>query len=163
MKSLRVHGKGTDKYDNMRVGLNARLDTLQAGILIEKLAIFADEIEARNRVAARYARAFEGHNELIAPIVVEGCVSSWAQYTVRLPAQKRDAVAAGLGKAGVPTVVYYPLPLHMQNAYKMHPRVGDIAVSERLSKEVLSLPMHPYLDEATQNHVIDAVLQAAGS
>jgi dTDP-4-amino-4,6-dideoxygalactose transaminase len=158
MKSLRVHGKGTDKYDNARVGLNARLDTLQAGILIEKLAIFADEIEARNRVADRYARAFAGHNEIIAPKVLDGCVSSWAQYTLRLPASKRDALAAALGKQGVPTVVYYPLPLHMQNAYKMHPGAGDISTSERLSKEVLSLPMHPYLDEATQDQVIASVI-----
>lgn len=160
MKSLRVHGKGTDKYDNARVGLNARLDTLQAGILIEKLAIFGDEVEARNRVADRYAAAFAGHNEIIAPKVLEGCVSSWAQYTLRLPAAKRDAVSAALAKQGVPSVVYYPLPLHMQNAYKMHPRGGDIAVSERLAKEVLSLPMHPYLDEPTQDKVIAAVLEA---
>ena len=160
MKSLRVHGKGTDKYDNARVGLNARLDTLQAGILIEKLAIFGDEIDARNRVASRYSSAFADHSEIIAPMVLDGCVSSWAQYTLRLPATKRDAISAAMSKKGVPSVVYYPLPLHLQNAYKMYPRTGDINVSERLAKEVLSIPMHPYLDEETQDRVIAAALEA---
>jgi len=160
LKSLRFHGKGADKYDNARVGLNARLDTLQAAILIEKLAIFADEIETRNVVARRYNEAFAGSNQIVAPTVLDGCVSTWAQYTIRLPAEKRDAVSAALGKQGIPSVVYYPLSLHQQKAYKGFPSAGPLPVSERSSKEVLSLPMHPYLDASTQDRISGAVLEA---
>jgi dTDP-4-amino-4,6-dideoxygalactose transaminase len=156
MTSLRFHGKGADKYDNVRIGMNARLDTLQAAILIEKLRIFADEIEARNRVAARY-------NELlsevaIVPWLIEGATSVWAQYTLRLPGFDREAFQAALKQAGVPTAVYYPRPLHQQTAYKDYPVAGNgLPVSERLAAEVVSLPMHPYLDEKTQDRIVAAV------
>jgi len=155
-----VHGQGTDKYDNVRVGMNARLDTIQAAILIEKLAIFADEIVARDRVAARYAQ--ELGDLVAAPRVPDGLSSVWAQYTVRLPAGvDRDAVAARLKAAGVPSAVYYVKPLHRQPAYQHHPAAGNgLPVSDRLAGEVLSLPMHPYLDETTQDRVI-AGLRAA--
>ena len=159
IKSLRVHGKGKDKYDNVRIGVNSRLDTLQAAILIEKLAIFADEIEARNRVAARYAAALG--DAVRVPQVAGDALSVWAQYTVRT-GQDRDGLAAALKAQGVPTAVYYPLPLHRQTAYRGYPVAGSgLPVSERLSREVLSLPMHPYLSEADQDRVIEAVLAAA--
>src|SRR5919199_417186 len=159
LRSLRVHGQGSDKYDNVRIGLNARLDTMQAAVLIEKLAIFADEIEARNRIAARY-------NELLrdvvtVPDVPEGLVSVWAQYTVRLGNRDRDAVAARLRAAGIPTAIYYPKPLHRQTAYRDFPVAGNgLPVSERLAEDVISLPMHAYLDEALQDRVIEAFRDA---
>ena len=160
LKSLRVHGQGTDKYDNVRIGMNARLDTMQAAVLLEKLAIFADEIAARDRIAARYNAMLR--NAVAAPEVPEGLTSVWAQYTVRLPAGcDRDAVAARLKGAGIPTAVYYPKPLHTQTAYRDYPRAGNgLPVSEQLSAEVLSLPMHPYLDEPTQDRIV-ATLRAA--
>jgi dTDP-4-amino-4,6-dideoxygalactose transaminase len=160
LRSLRVHGQGTDKYDNVRIGMNARLDTMQAAILIEKLNIFADEIAARQRVAARYAAAL--HDVVLVPEVPAGMTSVWAQYTVRLPAgHDRDAVAARLKTMGVPTAVYYVKPLHRQPAYREYPVAGNgLPVSERLSDEVLSLPMHPYLDEAVQHRIIQSVRAA---
>lgn len=158
MRSLRVHGKGSDKYDNVRIGMNARLDTLQASILIEKLSIFAEEIEKRNKVAARYTAAL--HNQVRCPVVPEGVVSTWAQYTLRL--ENRDAVQESLKEAGIPSVVYYPRPLHRQSAYSTY-STGDLPVSERLSQEVLSLPMHPYLDEETQDYIIGHVQAAVGT
>ena len=160
MSSLRVHGKGSDKYDNARVGLNARLDTMQAAILLEKLAIFPDEIEKRNAVAARYNEAFSGNNSIICPVVPEGLVSCWAQYTVRLDAAKRDNVSEHLKKLGIPSVVYYPRPLHEQTAYRHYPAASTLEVSSKLSKEVLSLPMHPYLTGSDQDRVSHAMLEA---
>lgn len=159
LKSLRVHGQGTDKYDNVRIGLNARLDTMQAAVLLEKLAVFEDEIAARNRIAARY-------NDLLAdvvavPMVPDGSVSVWAQYTVRLVGRDRNAVAAGLKAAGIPTAVYYPKPVHRQTAYRDYPVAGNgLPVSDRLADEVLSLPMHPYLDRATQDRIVTALAAA---
>jgi dTDP-4-amino-4,6-dideoxygalactose transaminase len=162
LKSLRVHGQGSDKYDNVRIGMNARLDTIQAAVLLEKLAIFADEIAARDRIAARY-NALLG-DVVIVPEVPDGSTSVWAQYTVRLPAGRdRDALAARLKSAGIPTAVYYPKPLHTQTAYRDYPRAGNgLPVSEQLSAEVLSLPMHPYLDDATQDRVVTTLRGALG-
>ncbi|HYE01192.1 MAG TPA: DegT/DnrJ/EryC1/StrS family aminotransferase [Alphaproteobacteria bacterium] len=159
MRSLRVHGQGTDKYDNVRIGLNARLDTLQAAILIEKLAIFPEEIEARQRVAERYNDALA--DVAAVPLVAEGRTSVWAQYTLRIPGGARDAVAGRLKAAGVPTAVYYPRPLHRQTAYAGYPVAGNgLPVADRLAGEVLSLPMHPYLDEGTQDRIVAAVRAA---
>ena len=160
LRSLRVHGQGSDKYDNVRIGMNARLDTMQAAVLLEKLAIFADEIAVRDRIAARY-NALLG-DLVIVPEVPAGLTSVWAQYTVRLPAGcDRDGVAARLKSAGIPTAVYYPKPLHTQTAYRDYPRAGNgLPVSEQLSAEVLSLPMHPYLDELTQERIVAAVKNA---
>jgi len=148
-----VHGQGTDKYDNVRIGMNARLDTIQAAILIEKLLIFADEIAARDRVAARYGELLSDIVDI--PEVAEGLTSVWAQYTVRLPSGcNRDAVAARLKAEGIPTAVYYAKPLHLQIAYRDYPVAGNgLPVSERLAGQVLSLPMHPYLDEPTQQRI----------
>jgi UDP-2-acetamido-2-deoxy-ribo-hexuluronate aminotransferase len=160
LKSLRVHGQGSDKYDNVRIGMNARLDTIQAAVLNEKLAIFAGEIEARNRAAARYASLLE--DVVAVPKIPAGLTSVWAQYTVRLPGGRdRDAVAAKLKATGVPSAVYYAKPLHNQSAYRDYPAAGNgLPVSERLASEVLSLPMHPYLDEGTQDRIV-AALRAA--
>lgn len=158
IKSLRVHGKGSDKYDNVRIGVNSRLDTLQAAILIEKLAIFGDEIVARNGVAGRYADGLPDHVQV--PRLADGATSVWAQYTIQI-AEGRDAVAASLKAQGIPSVVYYPMPLHRQTAYRDFPTAGNgLPVSERLSGTVLSLPMHPYLGKADQDRVISAVRAA---
>jgi dTDP-4-amino-4,6-dideoxygalactose transaminase len=163
LKSLRVHGQGSDKYDNVRIGMNARLDTMQAAVLLEKLAIFADEIEARDRIAARYNSLLR--DVVIVPEVPAGMASVWAQYTVRLPVGRdRDAVAARLKAARIPTAVYYAKPLHLQTAYRNYPVAGNgLPVSERLADEVLSLPMHPYLDRGVQEHVAEAVKDAVNS
>jgi dTDP-4-amino-4,6-dideoxygalactose transaminase len=160
LRSLRVHGQGSDKYDNVRIGMNARLDTMQAAVLLEKLAIFADEIAARDRIAARYS-AMLG-DVVTVPEVPAGLTSVWAQYTVRLPAGRdRDALAARLKAAGIPTAVYYPKPLHRQTAYRNYPVAGNgLPMSERLADEVLSLPMHPYLDRGVQDRIAEAVKDA---
>jgi dTDP-4-amino-4,6-dideoxygalactose transaminase len=159
LRSLRVHGQGTDKYDNVRIGLNGRLDTIQAAILLEKLKIFEDEIQARNKVADRYNRGL--CEVATVPAVLDGCTSVWAQYTLRVDGGQRDAVAAKLRERGIPTAVYYPKPLHRQTAYRDFPVAGgSLPASDRLAGEVLSLPMHPYLDETTQDLIIDAVRSA---
>ncbi len=160
MDSLRVHGKGSHKYDNERIGVNSRLDTLQAAILLEKLAIYADEIAARQVVAQRYTNALS--NSFITPHVPDGLSSVWAQYTLRVQdGQDRAAIQAKAKEAGVPTVVYYPRPLHQQTAYKdalIDPE--GLPASEAAAQSVFSLPFHPYLDEATSDQVI-AALKAA--
>lgn len=160
LRSLRVHGQGHDKYDNVRIGMNARLDTMQAAVLIEKLAIFTDEIVARNRIAARYSALLE--DTAAVPRLPADHTSVWAQYTMRLPAGcDRDKVATQLKAAGVPTAVYYAKPLHQQFAYRDYPAAGNgLPVSDRLAAEVISLPMHPYLDEATQDRIVAAVREA---
>lgn len=159
LRSIRVHGQGAGKYDNVRLGLNSRLDTLQAAILLEKLAIFDEELEARDRVAAAYAAAVAEIPAVVAPSLIPGARSAWAQYTLTLP--NRDAAAARLRAAGTPTMVYYPIPLSRQEGYRGYPTApGGTPVAERLASTVLSLPMHPYLDPATQNRII-AALNAA--
>lgn len=159
LRSVRVHGQGTEKYDNVRLGLTGRLDTIQAAILIEKLKIFQDEIEARNKVASRYFDAL--HNIVTAPRVTDGNTSVWAQYTIRLPRGGRDDFAAALKAQGIPTAIYYPKSMHQQTAYKHYPTVeGGLPVSEKLSEDVISLPMHAYLDQAAQDRVIKAVRDA---
>jgi dTDP-4-amino-4,6-dideoxygalactose transaminase len=157
LKSVRVHGQGFDKYDNVRLGLTARLDTMQAAILIEKLKIFEDEIAARNRIAEHYARGLG--NLVTVPRLAKGCTSVWAQYTIRLPrGTDRDGFAAALKAQGIPTAIYYPKSMHQQTAYRGFPVVeGGLPVSEQLSSEVISLPMHAYLDEVTQDRIIAAV------
>jgi dTDP-4-amino-4,6-dideoxygalactose transaminase len=157
LRSIRVHGQGADKYDNIRLGLTGRLDTLQAAILIEKLKIFEDEIAARNKVADRYARGLG--NLATVPRLASGCTSVWAQYTIRLPeGTDRDGFAAALKAQGIPTAIYYAKSMHQQTAYRGFPVAdGGLPVSERLSDDVISLPMHAYLDEATQDRVIAAV------
>jgi len=162
LRSLRVHGQDNDdKYENVRVGMNGRLDTIQAAVLLQKLLVFQAEIDARQGVAARYAAALRG--AAILPTVPPDRVSVWAQYTIRIPGRDRWGVARALQAQGVPTAVYYPKPLHRQTAYARHPVAGNgLPVSERLAGEVLSLPMHPYLDEATQSRVCTALRGVLG-
>lgn len=157
--SLRMHGQGSDRYEHVRVGYNSRLDTIQAAILIEKLKIFDDEIEARNRVARRYNDAFSSSKKITFPFVIAGAVSTWAQYTLQV--EDRARFQADLKAAGVPTAVYYPIPLSKQVAYAHYPSVPT-PVSEALSAKVVSLPMHPYLEPDTQDRIIAAVLSSAG-
>ncbi|HEX4180790.1 MAG TPA: DegT/DnrJ/EryC1/StrS aminotransferase family protein [Caulobacteraceae bacterium] len=164
--SLRVHGKATasdiqgrtfdhdPKYLNMRVGLNSRLDTLQAAILIEKLAVFADELDRRDAVAGRYAEGLAGTSAR-APIVIPGGRSTWAQYTIEH--ENRDGLAAHLKALGVPTAAYYPMPMHRQDCYAIYPAPGGLPVSEAKAGTVLSLPMHPYLEPDVQDRIIEGV------
>jgi dTDP-4-amino-4,6-dideoxygalactose transaminase len=163
LRSIRVHGQGSDKYDNVRLGLTGRLDTMQAAILIEKLKIFEDEITARNKVAARYAQGLG--NVVSIPRLAAGCTSVWAQYTIRLPKGcDRDTFAATLKAQGIPTSIYYSKSMHQQTAYREFPVVdGGLPVSEKLSEDVISLPMHAYLDEPTQERIIKAVRGASGA
>ncbi|MBC8128695.1 MAG: DegT/DnrJ/EryC1/StrS aminotransferase family protein [Rhizobiaceae bacterium] len=157
MDSLRIHGKGEDRYDNVRIGMNARMDTIQAAILLEKLTIFPAEIEARNVVAERYREGLAG---VATPqTIASGAVSTWAQYTIRVPPEQRDALVAALKDEGVPTAIYYPKPLHRQTAYRHFPLAGNgLPVSDLLAAEVISLPMHPYLEPETQDRIIAAVV-----
>jgi dTDP-4-amino-4,6-dideoxygalactose transaminase len=157
--SLRMHGQGVDRYEHVRVGYNSRLDTIQAAILVEKLKIFEDEIRLRNQVAKRYNDAFAGSNRLVTPKMIEGTTSTWAQYTLQV--EDRAKFQTDMKDAGIPTAVYYPIPLSRQKAYRNYPSVPT-PVSEELSRKVVSLPMHPYLDAATQDRIIAAVLSSAG-
>lgn len=153
IRSLRIHGQGADKYDNVRIGINGRLDTIQAAVLIEKLKIFDEEIIKRNAVAKAYN---DGLGDVaIVPRVLDGCTSTWAQYTLRVKAGKRDAIIATLREKGVPTAVYYPKPLHQQTAYKHFPTSGNgLPVSDAIAHEVFSLPMHPYLEANALDRMI---------
>ena len=166
--SFRVHGGATPtdaatmkfehetKYLNVRIGMNSRLDTIQAAVLIEKLNIFAEEIELRQAVAARYAEKLSG-KVLSVPHVKEGVVSTWAQYTIEH--ENRDGLQAHLRTAGVPTAVYYPIPLHQQPGYSMYRSGGwDLSVSEAKAKTVIALPFSPYLTAETQDEIVAAVL-----
>lgn len=142
LRSLRVHGKGTDKYDNVRLGLNSRLDTLQAAILQVKLCHFDDELKAVNRVAAKYNCLLSG--KVAIPEIPDGIVSSWAQYTIQT--ENRDDLQARLKAAGVPAMVYYPRTMSRQTAFA-HLNQSPCPVADRLSRSVLSLPMHPYMTD----------------
>lgn len=159
LRSLLFHGKGSDRYDNVRIGMNGRLDTIQAAILIEKLAIFPEEIVSRNAVAERYHNGLS--NIVKTPRIAEGSTSVWAQYVVRAPGKDRQAILNHLTAAGVPTAVYYPKPLHQQTAYKNFPQASaGLPVSEAVAQDVFALPMHPYLDEETQRYIIEQVIEA---
>jgi len=166
MVSLRVHGQATPsdlegqsfahdgKYLNLRIGMNGRMDTLQAAVLLQKLTIFEDEIEARNRIARRYAEGLDG--VVVTPRVIEGGVSVWAQYTIETDG--RDGLAEALRAQGVPTAVYYPIPIHRQRPYAAYPTAPDgLPVTEAKAGRVISLPMHPYLSDADQDLIVGAV------
>jgi dTDP-4-amino-4,6-dideoxygalactose transaminase len=157
VKSLRVHGESTtDKYDALRIGITGRLDSIQAAVLLEKLKIFPEEIVARQAVAARYAEGLAG--VATTPRVGNESTSVWAQYTIRLAPGRRDALGAALKVLGIPTAIYYAKPLHRQAAYRDFPVVdGGLPVSERLADEVISLPMHAYLERPVQDRIIEAV------
>jgi len=146
LKSIRVHGQGSDKYDNVSIGLNARLDTLQAAILLAKLEVFPGEINARQKVAANYSTAF--HESVSLPLVTEGSVSAWAQYSVLAKSEAhRTRLMEALKQAGIPSMVYYRKPLHMQTAFEdVREHQGGCLVSEDVASRIFSLPMHPYLE-----------------
>ncbi len=172
IESLRVYGKVTPtdaaqrnfhhdpKYLSLRVGMNSRLDTIQAAILLEKLKIFADEIESRERVARRYSAGFAGKIRRV-PTVIAGGQSVWAQYVIEH--ENRDGLQAHLTASGIPSMVYYPVPIHNQDfAARFAPPTGSLPVTEAASQHVLALPMHPYLDAGSQDRVIDTVLAFNG-
>jgi UDP-2-acetamido-2-deoxy-ribo-hexuluronate aminotransferase len=157
LRSLREHGKGSHKYDNVRIGINGRLDTLQAAILLPKLEIFDSEIKERQEVAARYSTALKDIVKV--PHVPDGLLSAWAQYAV--VTDKRDLYLDKLKGLGIPTAVYYPRPLHLQTAFShLGYRQGDFPVAEQTSDRIFSLPMYPYLDSSDQNKIIEAVKKA---
>jgi dTDP-4-amino-4,6-dideoxygalactose transaminase len=168
IESLRVYGKVTPtdaaqrnfhhdpKYLSLRIGMNSRLDTIQAAILLEKLKIFADEIEKRETVARRYTQALQGKIRRV-PNVISGGQSVWAQYVIEH--ESRDALQAHLTAQGIPSMVYYPVPIHQQDfAARFAPPAGTLPVTETASRHVLALPMHPYLGAEDQGRVIEAVL-----
>ena len=156
MRSIRLHGQGGDKYDIVRTGVNGRLDTMQAAILIEKLKIFPDEIRSRNEVAERYSIALAGHAKV--PALARGTTSVWAQYTLTIPDGRRDGVMKALKAEGIPTQVYYPRPLPSQPAYQRYPICsGGVPISELLPGSVLSLPMHAYLSEHAQQRIVSTI------
>ncbi|MBU1042226.1 MAG: DegT/DnrJ/EryC1/StrS family aminotransferase [Proteobacteria bacterium] len=164
LRSVRVHGKGDDKYENVRIGLNARMDTLQAAIMLPKALALPAEIEARQRIAARYAQGLEAPSGVTAPKVAANVLSAWAQYTLRFDDNaRRDAVAAHLKEAGVPTAIYYPRPLHTQAAFrKLGYQAADLPVTVDLCQRVLSLPFHPYLEAQDQDRICGLIAQALG-
>jgi dTDP-4-amino-4,6-dideoxygalactose transaminase len=159
LRSIRIHGQGADKYENVRIGVNSRLDTIQAAILLEKMKIFPEEIELRDAIAKRYNEKLGRSNQIRVPRVIDGGQSTWAQYTVQVP--DRDKLQADLKAKGIPTAVYYTIPLGAQKGYAHFP-TAPVPVSERICKTVISLPMHPYLDEQTQDRIIAAVLESVG-
>jgi len=157
LRSLRVHGQGRDKYENVRIGINGRMDTMQAAVLLQKLKIFDDEIVARDRIAARYTAALEG--VVAVPRLRFGVTSIWASYTIEV--DDRDGVVERLKALGIPAMVYYPRPLHRQGPYAGFPVAPDgLPVTEALAARVLSLPMHAYLDAATQDRIIEGLRAA---
>jgi dTDP-4-amino-4,6-dideoxygalactose transaminase len=156
VRSLRNHGQGADRYDNVRIGMTGRLDTIQAAVLIEKLKIFPEETVARERIARRYNAALS--DVVRVPHLSNEHTCVWAQYTIRVSGGRRDALADKLRAQGISTAQYYPVPSHRQGAYRDYPVAeGGLAVTEKLAGEVISLPMHAYLDEPTQDRIIGAV------
>ena len=154
--SIRVHGKGGHKYDNTRIGLNARLDTLQAAILNAKFDIFPQEIDLRNHVASKYTKLLAPCSTLHAPCVPEGYKSAWAQYSVL--SDRKEQIQSALKEKGIPTAVYYPKPLHLQTAFQfLEYREGDFPISEDSSRRIFSLPMHPYLRDEQIDRIVAVI------
>jgi UDP-2-acetamido-2-deoxy-ribo-hexuluronate aminotransferase len=157
LRSIRQHGEGDERYEIVRLGLNGRLDTFQAAVLLVKLEVFDEELEARDRVASAYTERLA--DLVVCPELAPGERCAWAQYTIQV--EERDRVRAELQEAGVPTAVYYPKPMHLQTAYRAYgDGPGSLPVSERLCARVLSLPMHPYLGDGEIEHVCAAVRRA---
>lgn len=157
--SIRIHGKGSDKYDNVRIGINGRMDTLQAAILLAKFSIFPEEIELRQEVAGRYRQFLGGVDGIALPRVPAACKSAWAQYSVLADTGPlRQRFQTGLKEAGIPTAVYYPKPLHLQTAFAhIGYHGGDFPNSEDASRRIFSLPMHPYLKAEEQQAIAEAL------
>ena len=159
LTSVRVHGKGSDKYDNIRIGINGRCDTLQAAILLAKLEIFPEEMDLRQEVAGRYTDALRSSGDIQTPQVKDGRLSAWAQYS--LVSGKKEDILDALKKAGIPTAIYYPKPLHLQGAYTyLGYKPVDCPVSEITAGKIFSLPMHPYLTKEEQQKITDVILGA---
>ncbi|MDP3183270.1 MAG: DegT/DnrJ/EryC1/StrS family aminotransferase [Desulfobaccales bacterium] len=155
LKSIRIHGQGTHRYLNVRLGLNGRFDTIQAAILLAKLEVFDREVLARQEVARRYSEALKG--AVAVPYVAPQCASVWAQYSVL--SDRREVLQQKLKEAGIPTAVYYPLPLHLQDAFAhLGHKPGDFPISEDAAARIFSLPMHPYLSAAQQERIIEILL-----
>ena len=158
IESLRFHGKGVEKYDNTHVGLNSRLDTLQAAILLPKLKIFSEEINVRNFIANRYIDGLKDHVSCL-PKIMNGVISTWAQFTIEVT--DPELFASRLKEKGIPTARYYPKPVHQQSAYSHFPIEGKkLLNTEDCSNHTISLPMHPYLDNRTQDIIIEIVQKA---
>ena len=158
IESLRFHGKGEEKYDNTHVGLNSRLDTLQAAILLPKLKIFSEEINVRNFIANRYIDGLKDHVSCL-PKIMNGVISTWAQFTIEVT--DPELFARRLKEKGIPTARYYPKPVHQQSAYSHFPIEGKkLLNTEDCSNHTISLPMHPYLDNRTQDIIIEIVQKA---
>jgi UDP-2-acetamido-2-deoxy-ribo-hexuluronate aminotransferase len=152
--SIRVHGQGTDKYTNVRVGINGRMDSLQAAVLLAKMTIFPEEIELRQKVAAHYNRLLAG--KVSAPRILKENISAWAQYSVLHP--RRDDLIKKLRENGIPTAIYYPIPLHLQEAFiDLGYRKSDFPVAEKVAGEIFSLPMHPYLEKEAQENICQVI------
>lgn len=157
MRSIRVHGQGVDKYDNVRIGLNARFDTIQAAIMLPKLAIFPEEIELRQKVAIAYTKALDGLVET--PYVPDDYKSVWAQYSVL--SDHREELQAALQAAGIPSVIYYRIPCHLSKAFEhLGYKEGDMPESEKASKRIFSLPMHPYVEDGFADQIADVIRAA---
>lgn len=160
IRSCRTHGMGQNKYENVRIGMTGRLDSMQAVVLDAKLDIFADELALRQQVADRYAALLE--NFVGVPILSCGATSSWAQYVIKLPrGTDRAALIQKMETARVPTAIYYPIPMHQQPPYLQYPVSGcNLPVTMDLCDRVLALPMHPYLEVAQQEHIAASLEQA---
>jgi len=161
--SARIHGMGRVRYTHDRIGMTARLDSMQAAVLIEKLRLFAGELTARQGVADRYA---EGLKDVVTvPQLAAGATSSWAQYVITLPqGANRQAIQERLNQHGVPTAIYYPMGMHKQTPYAHYPVAeGGLPITEDLCHRVLALPMHPYLETDTQSYIIEKVIEAVSS
>ena len=163
LDSLRIHGKGSHKYDNARIGINGRLDTLQAAILLAKFAIFPEEIELRQVVAGRYSSFLAPDSSIVAPRVPDGLKSVWAQYSILASSGAgRAGLMDKLGAAGIPTAIYYPKPLHLQTAFAgLGYKPGDFPASEDVANRIFSLPMHPYLEGPVQKRIVASLLAPA--
>ena len=161
-RSARIHGQGRDKYENIQIGMTARLDTVQAAILLAKMAIFDEELQLRNKVADRYEQLLSEH--VTTPFIAADAYSSWAQYVIILPeASNRADIQTRLSADGIPSAIYYPRPMHTQPPYKRYPvSEGGLAITEYMADHVLALPMHPYLDETVQRNVTDSLISALG-
>lgn len=154
LKSIRVHGQGSDKYNNIRIGINGRLDTLQAAILLAKIEVFDEEIKLRQEAAGRYTDGLS--DKIIKPFIKGHNLSAWAQYSIMHP--ERDRIIKILKDNDIPTAIYYPKPLHLQDAFRhLNYKPGDFPVSEIISEKIFSLPMHPYLDVNDQDRIIRVI------
>jgi dTDP-4-amino-4,6-dideoxygalactose transaminase len=157
IRSLRVHGKGSHKYDNVRIGLNSRLDTIQAAILLEKMKIFEEETESRRKIASYYTAHLQ--TDFVVPVVPPGYQSAWAQFTIRALRHDRDYYLKELKAQKIPTAIYYSKPLHLQPAFaQLGYTNGMMPVAEQLAQEVFSLPIHPYLTPNELNKVVSTLV-----